>query len=360
MAILEKEIRIILSSKLTKHFEKLGYEIPRKKDKWGTMTVPLGTKLQVKVNDLPKGSHIKITKVCDNQGCDITGGRHVKNQQYRAVLIARENNNGIDLCPNCSYAKRALLRKENVKYENSLEYFAIHNHKDYLLDEFSENNIKKPNQISFGTHDKYLWNCLKCGEKDYPMSVANRTSSNQCCPICAGNIIKTTEQFKKDVYSLVGDEYIVLGEYINTKTPIEIEHKECKQSYSVTPNNFLRDRRCPFCTKSKGEIKIREWLDINQFIYIPQMKFDGLIGIGGGNLSYDFYLPNQNLLIEYQGEFHDGSNGEYTQVNLNNQNIHDERKRNYAAKKEINLLEIWYWDFNKIENILLNKLGGIK
>ncbi|TWD98682.1 hypothetical protein FB550_109192 [Neobacillus bataviensis] len=42
------------------------------------------------------------------------------------------------------------------------------------------------------------------------------------CGICRGNVKKTTEQFKKEVYEQVGDEYIVLDDYINAKEPLQL------------------------------------------------------------------------------------------------------------------------------------------
>jgi hypothetical protein len=113
---------------------------------------------------------------------------------------------------------------------------------------------------------------------------------------------------------------------------------------------------CPICSESKGEKQIRKWLENNQIKFEPQKEFDGLLGLGGGNLSYDFYLPNQNLLIEYQGEFHDGSGGKYTSIKIAKQREHDKRKCEYAKQKNIDLLEIWYYDFDNIESILLNNL----
>ncbi len=80
-----------------------------------------------------------------------------------------------------------------------------------------------------------------------------------------------------------------------------------------------------------------------------------------GNLSYDFYLPNYNLLIEYQGEQHE----KYTLVfhtskeDFNKQQEHDKRKKDYAKENEIELLEIWYWDFDNIEEILNKQINNI-
>lgn len=359
MSILEEEITIILTSTLVKHFEELNYNLPKRRDKWGTLTVPKGSQIAVKVDDLPKGSHIKLTKVCDNNKCDIYGGRHVPNQQYRSIILSRDENDGIDLCKKCSYKKRGILRKNNVSYENSLEYFTKENNMDYILEEFSSNNIKTPKEISKSTHDKYLWNCFECGEKDYKMSVANRTGLNQNCPKCAGNIKKTTDQYKKEVFNLVGIEYSILAEYSNTRTVIKTIHNKCDFVYYVTPNNFLRGRRCPLCTQSKGENAIVDWLRKNNCDFEPQKEFEGLLGFKGGNLSYDFYIPNKNILIEYQGQFHDGSNGDYTCINLESQIEHDKRKREFAQSNNIELLEIWYWDFNNIEEILENKIFEI-
>jgi len=69
------------------------------------------------------------------------------------------------------------------------------------------------------------------------------------CPQCAGNIKKTTEQFKEEVYQLVNNEYFVLGEYINNHTDILMKHNICNSEYMILPSSFLSDTRCPTCNK---------------------------------------------------------------------------------------------------------------
>ena len=66
---------------------------------------------------------------------------------------------------------------------------------------------------------------------------------------------KTTETFVEEVKNLVGDEYEVSGEYVNSKTNIGFVHKVCGTSYSATPDNFLRGRRCPVCSVKKVAAK---------------------------------------------------------------------------------------------------------
>ena len=88
------------------------------------------------------------------------------------------------------------------------------------------------------------------------------------------------------------------------------------------------------------------------------MKYDGLVGLGNGLLSYDFYIPKLNHLIEYQGEMHERFiRGIHKSIkDFEKQQEHDRRKKEYAQIHNINLLEIWYWDFDRIEKILDTKL----
>ena len=39
---------------------------------------------------------------------------------------------------------------------------------------------------------------------------------------------KTTKEFKQEVYDLTNDEYTVIGEYINSKTKINILYKSIR------------------------------------------------------------------------------------------------------------------------------------
>lgn len=98
--------------------------------------------------------------------------------------------------------------------------------------------------------------------------------------------------------------------------------------------------------------KILGYLENKSISFEIHKKFDGLVGVGGRGLSYDFYLPDHNLLIEYQGEFHDGTPVCQTNEAFLTQQEHDARKKNYAKLYGIKLLEIWYHDFYNIDSIL--------
>ena len=106
-----------------------------------------------------------------------------------------------------------------------------------------------------------------------------------------------------------------------------------------------------------GETKTAKFLTRNNIVFERQKKYPDLKD--KTFLSYDFYLQNYNLLIEYNGRQH------YEQKAFNKtrkefllQKHHDWLKRKYAKKNGIKLLTIPYWEFNNIDKILKENLSG--
>lgn len=62
---------------------------------------------------------------------------------------------------------------------------------------------------------------------------------------------KTLDQFEKELFGLYGSEYTVLGNYETNKTPILIRHNNCGNDWDVRPNDVLRGKRCPICSRKK-------------------------------------------------------------------------------------------------------------
>ncbi len=125
--------------------------------------------------------------------------------------------------------------------------------------------------------------------------------------------------------------------------------KECKVNikcvkhgiFEQTPHNHLAGNGCPICRESKGEICVKEFLIKNNITYTPQKRFNDCRNILP--LPFDFYLPNYNICIEYQGIQHFkprikfGGEAEFKKVLLR-----DEIKRNYCIKNNITLIKIKY------------------
>jgi mRNA-degrading endonuclease HigB of HigAB toxin-antitoxin module len=246
-------------------------------------------------------------------------------------------------CPNSECTKKKFEKLRKTTDEFKVEITNLYGNEYEVIGEYTGNNskIKMRHNLCNSTYYAYPSNLLR----------------GHGCLKCFGKFQQDTDSFKKKVFKLVGGEFEVLGNYTKARKKILIKHTICNSEYEVTPDSFLnKGSRCPICNESKGEKAIREWLKLNSFPFEPQKEFDSLIGVGGGNLSYDFYLPNQNILIEYQGEFHDGTAYQQTSEEYKIQQEHDKRKREYAVLHNIKLLEIWYWNFDKIKEIIHSEL----
>lgn len=122
---------------------------------------------------------------------------------------------------------------------------------------------------------------------------------------------------------------------------------ECKVTSSRLINGHTQS--CG-CLKSKGELEIAQILIENNIEYEKEKKFEDL-----GLYRYDFYLPQYNRLIEFDGEQH------FKQVknwgNLASQKERDALKTEYAISHQIELVRIPYWERGhiNIEKLLGNK-----
>jgi len=177
------------------------------------------------------------------------------------------------------------------------------------------------------------------------------------CPICANERQRRThEEFMLKLHNQNDNDITILSQYTGITDDITVKCNICNHMWVTTPHSLYKNSGCPLCNSSLGELRTRKYLLDNNLNFIWQKEFDGLTGIGNGLLSYDFYLQDYNLLIEYQGEFHDGTAKQQTLEQFEYQKEHDRRKKQYAIDNNIKLLEIWYWNYENIEEILDKEL----
>lgn len=299
MAILEEEVWINCGTCMDKHYELFGYIIPRLINKQGKLKVPPNTKILVKVHHLPRTSSIKITKICDD--C----GKRVLNVDYKAILIGRECGDGKDRCSKCGNKQSWFYRKENLPYKKSLEYYAKGNSKEYLLNEFSDKNNKKPSKISYGSADEYLWNCSKCNS-EYLMNVQIRSLSNNNCPYCSGQRVNHTNCLwttHPEIAKLLKNQQ--RGYEINAgrNKKEEFTCDKCGFDQKKIVSNVVNRGKfsCPRCSDgiSYPEKILFNVLDQLSVYFETQKVFHW-----SNKKKYDFYIPKNNLIIETHGRQH--------------------------------------------------------
>jgi len=202
----------------------------------------------------------------------------------------------------------------------------------------------------FDVHVSQGCGCPKCA--NYP---------NKKTPLerCNEWIAKCIEKYGEGRY----DYSRAHEDYVNNDSLVWIRCCIHDYWFRQTPDNNLRtvNGSCPICAmefkESEGEATIRRWLVKNGITDFIQDEYT----IEHDNprckrryLRPDFWLPGYNLFIEYNGEQH------YEEVSIFNDNdwtyedqvIRDETLRDYCVRYHHNLLEIPYWDFDRIGEIL--------
>jgi len=255
-------------------------------------------------------------------------------------MFKQKPNNHLNghICPKCSAIKKM---EKNKKYFIT-KAINIHGNK------YDYSNIDYMGALS----------CVNivCPTHGVFQQYANNHLSGQGCPKCGikkrniGNrlgIKKFIEKAKKvhgNKYDYSNVNYISTSDYVIIICP---EHG----TFVQFPNNHLKGCGCPLCKESIGEKKIAEFLLKNSIKFEREKKFDNCKNIK--KLAFDFYLPEQKTLIEFDGVQHflpfDYYGGE---ERLCRQKINDNIKDEFAKMNNYNLLRIKYDKLNEINNIL--------
>ena len=190
-------------------------------------------------------------------------------------------------------------------------------------------------------------------------SIPSNLLKGNSCPKCFGTIIKTTEQFIKEL-KIVNPEITVIDEYVNRRTKIEVKHN-CGYKWKSRPGDLLKGTYCPCCNESKGEKFLSKVLISNNIPFISQFNI-----VKNPKTNYwlksDFAILNKEkepiLIIEYDGEQHFKSvkifGGEES---LKATQYRDSIKDEYCKDNNIPFLKFNYKQSeNDIEDLLLKQL----
>lgn len=177
--------------------------------------------------------------------------------------------------------------------------------------------------------DGHIWN-----------AAPNNILRGEGCPACANHVRRTHSAYVSDVKSIHPD-IDVIGVFVDTQTKVLHKCKKDGFEWNAIPNNILRGSGCPVCNQSRGERCIASYLTVNNIDFVPQKTFDECKNIKC--LHFDFYLPEYNICIEYDGIQHFepvdyfGGKDKFKQLQYN-----DSIKTTYCNLNNIPLLRIRY------------------
>jgi hypothetical protein len=216
------------------------------------------------------------------------------------------------------------------KYQPTTDEFIIkcqkkHNYRyDYSITHYS--NAKNKINIICPTHGIFS-------------QKANNHLNGQGCPKCIKNIplnrdifIERSNKIHKFKYSYERVEYKNYSTNVSIICPIH-------GCFQQKPSNHLIGKGCNICNSSKGEINIKDWLDGKKIRYIQQYQFDDCRY--KNPLKFDFYLPEYNMCIEYDGEQHYKQKKHFGGIiGLEKIKERDGIKNQYCDDKNITLLRV--------------------
>ena len=272
------------------------------------------------VLDKYNGNHTPIRHQCE---CG--------NDEWYAQPSNVLNNRTCKLC-----ATKRVSEGQVKKHEDYVEELHIFNPNIFVLENYLGARIKIKHQC-------------ECGNKNWYASPSNVLKGRRCKICGTSRFIKaktrTNEEFTNEVYNLVGNEYTPLEPYVLVTEYIKMRHNICGHEWDIIPISFLVGTRCPQCANERCESIIAITLKQVLKYYYPNTKWEydiGFKGFNGGRSAYDIYVPELNLLIECQSEYHD---------DIEKQKL-DLVKKNYAIKSG--------YEYMAIDKRNYTQLGAIR
>lgn len=148
--------------------------------------------------------------------------------------------------------------------------------------------------------------------------------------------------------------------YTNNSTKVCIICPKHGEFWQI-PNSHLQGQGCPKCSESLGEKKIDFILNKYAIEYERQYKIITDLKLFGkqGCFIVDFYLPKENLIIEFNGKQHYVTVPHFHREKSDflKQKRRDQKLRDWCKDNNINLLEIKYDQIDNIKEILSNHIN---
>lgn len=262
------------------------------------------------------------------------------------------------ICRKCAIEKNKEARssKERLTIEEEISRYnnnQLLNKEDYING--TTKNLKilcgRCNRIFITDRKSYLKNA--------------RRDSNYLCPSCNKEMIRARMLRDKDdveeyINSINNNKLLNKEDYKgNDVVNLKIQCGFCGEVFTTSLTSYQSGKTmCDKCSSkfSYGELAIKDVLDSNSISYIDEYWFHDCRD--KNPLPFDFYLPDYNLCIEYQGKQH------YQAIEFFGgdeafkvRQFHDQIKRDYCSLNDIALLEIPYWEYKNIDQIIIKKLG---
>ena len=238
-----------------------------------------------------------------------------------------------------------------------------------IVNYWDDKNIKKPNEVKYDPNNNskelYWVHCDKghLYQQSACKIIKGFKGGIKSCPVCSGQFL---QEGANDLSHLRPDILKYWDYNKNTINPTEVtphSHKEawfkcinCDSSFCVSISNRSKSEGyCSECashfTQSLAEKGLIEWLTSLGYVVRTDLR------LGDRNYKYDIYIPEKNIVIEYNGIYY------HSELKHNDRYYHY-NKYMCCKDKGISFMAVWEDDYKRnssfIKKSILRKLGDSK
>jgi hypothetical protein len=247
------------------------------------------------------------------------------------------------------------------------------NYRDTFLEKSSKMHKDIYGYSNIPAFFKYdTWVDITCCKHGVFSQKARTHASGSGCQQCAKDVHheKVYNKSRHTLDQFISKSQLVHGNYYNySNTQYVAQMKKltiiCPKHgpFDICANNHIHGSGCNKCKRSRGETLINEYLIARSVLYEVQKGFEDLRVPDASEKSfnhpkYDFYVPGNKLLIEFDGKqhfepvnFRGITNDEAKRLHERTRYI-DQIKNVYATEHGYNLLRIPYTEIKQLSSIL--------
>lgn len=192
---------------------------------------------------------------------------------------------------------------------------------------------------------------------DFLISATNHIHAKQGCSACARDkhrLTRISPERLENLKKVHNNKY----EYKDLSVTKGFINIVCPNHGDFTQYLYFHEygHGCSQCNStSRGEDRIKFFLENLNITFKRNYEFEDCKRVK--RLRFDFYLPELNMCIEYDGEHHFVENEYFGEGNLEYMRENDRIKNKYCQSKKIKLIRIPFYEHENIENILEDKLN---
>ncbi len=220
--------------------------------------------------------------------------------------------------------KEEFIIKANLTHNNKYDYSNV----IYTSNKEKVSIICPEHNVFSQTPHSHLkgYGCTKCGR----ISMSDKIKVSKADFITRSNIIHNNKyDYTNVIFNITNDKIEII-------CPIH-------GMFSQKVYGHLTGRGCSKCKQSKGENMVGKILDDKKIKNLTQHKFDDCINPKTNRkLLFDFYLPELNICVEYDGEQHYIVNNYFNHDKLEMRQKRDQIKNEYCLDNNIRLIRIKY------------------